>query len=205
MSLQGRTGLLGGTFNPIHVGHLRVAEEALRQYELREVVFVPTGRPPHRAVAEGTPAEDRYTMVCLATAYHAQFSVSRIEVERAGPCYTIDTVVAMNERCANGVACIVGADIFTRINTWHDWPRLLRSCPFVVAPRPGTEDVSFRHPPFDQAEVHLLQMKPISVSSSEVRRRYRAGLATDGMVPPAVDQWIRDHHLYGVAPSSMGG
>ncbi len=197
--------MFGGTFNPIHVGHLRVAEEALRQFELREVVFVPTGHPPHRPVADGVPAEDRYTMVRLATADYPQFSVSRFEVDRPGPCYTVDTVAAMKEIYPHGVAFIVGADIFARIHTWRDWPRLLRSCPFIVAPRPATDIGSFSRPPFDQAEVHLLQMPPIPVSSSEVRRRYRSGLSTTGMVPPAVDRWIRDHRLYGVAPSGAGG
>lgn len=205
MSLRDRTGLFGGTFNPVHVGHLRVAEEALRQFELREVVFLPTGRPPHRAVADGISAEDRYTMVQLATADHPRFCVSRLEVDRAGLCYTIDTIEAMKERCPNGVAYIVGADIFARINAWHDWPRLLNSCPFIVAPRPGTEVVSFYRPPFDRAEVHVLKMPLIPVSSSEVRRRYRAGISPAGMVPPSVDLWIRDRRLYDVAPSGAGG
>lgn len=205
LSLRGRTGLFGGTFNPIHVGHLRVAEEALRQFELREVVFLPTGRPPHREVAEGVPAEDRYTMVRLATEDHPRFSVSRFEVDRAGPCYTVDTVAAMKEQHPGGVVYIVGADIFARIDTWHDWLRLLGSCPFIVAPRPGALVASFCRPPFDQADVRFLQMPLISVSSSEVRRRYRAGLSAEGMIPPAVDRWIRDHGLYGVAPSGAGG
>jgi len=205
LSLRDRTGLFGGTFNPVHIGHLRVAEEALRQFELREVVFLPTGRPPHRAVADGISAEDRYTMVQLATADHPRFSVSRLEVDRAGLCYTVHTIEAMKELRPNGVAYIVGADIFAQLTTWHDWPRLLTSCPFIVAPRPGTEGISFCRPPFDQAEVHVLNMPLIPVSSSEVRRRYRTGLPTAGMVPPAVDRWIRDHRLYSVAPSGAGG
>lgn len=205
MSLRDRTGLFGGTFNPIHMGHLRVAEEALRQFELREVVFLPTGRPPHRAVADGVPAEDRYTMVRLATAGHPRFTVSRLEMDRPGPCYTVDTVTAMKELYPNGVAYIVGADIFARIHTWHEWPRLLRSCPFIVAPRPGTDPQSFSRPPFDQAEVHFLIMPPIPVSSTEVRRRYRTGLPTGGMVPPAVDRWIREHRLYGMASPAASG
>ena len=205
LTLRGRTGLFGGTFNPIHVGHLRVSEEALRQFELREVVFLPTGRPPHRAVAEGVPAEDRYAMVRLATEGEARFSVSRIEVDRVGPCYTVDTVMEMKEQYPEGVAYIVGADIFAHIDTWHDWPRLLTSCPFIVAPRPGAQVTSFCRPPFDRADVRFLRMPLISVSSSEVRRLYRAGLPVEGMVPPAVDRWIRDHGLYGVAPCDAGG
>ncbi|HNR24324.1 MAG TPA: nicotinate-nucleotide adenylyltransferase [Candidatus Bipolaricaulis anaerobius] len=205
MSLQGRTGLFGGTFNPIHIGHLRVAEEAWRQFGLRKAVFIPTGRPPHRAVDEGTPAEARYTMVCLAVEGHPQFSASRIEVDRPGPCYTVDTVATMKELHPEGVAYIVGADIFARIETWHDWPRLLASCPFIVAPRPGTPPTVFHRPPFDRAQIHFLDMPLISMSSSEIRRRYRCGLPTEGLVPPAVDQWIRAHGLYGVATPRLGG
>lgn len=202
MSLKGRTGLFGGTFNPIHVGHLRVAEEARRHFGLREVVFLPTGVPPHRTVDEGVPAEARYEMVRLAVAGHRHLSVSRIEVDRPGPCYTVDTIQAMKELHPEGVAYIVGADIFSRIETWHDWPRLLASCPFIVAPRPGISPATFRGPPFDRAEVHLLPMPLIAVSSSEVRRRYREGLPVEGLVPPAVDAWIRSHGLYGVREGS---
>jgi len=205
LSLQGKTGLFGGTFNPIHVGHLRVAEEAWRQFGLREVVFLPTGCPPHRAVDEGVSAEARYMMVRLAVAGHPGFTVSRFEVDRTGPCYTVDTVAALKEVYRQGVAYIVGADIFAQIETWRDWQRLLASCPFIVAPRPGVSAATFHRPPFDRAEVHFLKMPTISVSSSEVRRRYREGLPTLGMVPPAVDRWIRTNGLYGVAPSPEGG
>lgn len=204
MSLQGRTGLFGGTFNPLHLGHLRVAEEALRQCGLREVVFIPTGYPPHRPVDEGTPAEARYTMVRLAVDGHPKFSVSRIEVDRPGPCYTVDTVAAMKELHPEGVAYIVGADIFSRIETWHDWTRLLESCPFIVAPRPGVPRTTFLRPPFHRGQIHFLEMPLISISSSEVRRRYRSGLPTEGLVPPAVDRWIRANGLYGVAGPHAG-
>jgi len=205
LSLKGRTGLFGGTFNPIHVGHLRVAEEALRQMELREVVFLPTGVPPHREVDEGVPAEARYEMVRLAVAGRPRLSVSRFEVDRPGPCYTVDTVAAMKELHPEGVAYIVGADIFSRIETWHDWPRLLASCPFIVAPRPGVPQAVFHRPPFTSAELHFLRMPVVSVSSSEVRRRYREGLPVEGLVPPDVDAWIRRQGLYGVAARPRGG
>jgi nicotinate-nucleotide adenylyltransferase len=203
--LRGRTGLFGGTFNPIHLGHLRVAEEALRQFGLRKIVFLPTGQPPHRAVDEGVPGEARYAMVSLAVDGHAGFAVSRAEIDRVGPCYTVDTVEAMKNEHPEGVAYIVGADIFARIETWHDWPRLLTSCPFIVAPRPGIHPTAFGGSPFDRAELFFLQMPLISVSSSDVRRCYRDGLPTAGMVPPAVDRWIRAHGLYGVAPRDAGG
>lgn len=182
-----------------------MAEEAWRQFGLREVVFLPTGCPPHRTVDEGISAEARYTMVRLAVEGDARFTVSRFEVDRTGPCYTVDTIATLNEAHPEGVSYIVGADIFAQIETWHDWPRLLQSCPFIVAPRPGVPPTTFRRPPFDRGELHFLEMPLIAVSSSEVRRRYREGLPTVGMIPPAVDRWIRAHGLYGVAPRDAGG
>ncbi|MBC7092952.1 nicotinate (nicotinamide) nucleotide adenylyltransferase [Candidatus Bipolaricaulota bacterium] len=196
--MQGRTGLFGGTFNPIHLGHLRVAEEALRQFGLRQIVFLPTGHPPHREVDEGVPGEQRYAMVKLAVEGRPKFTVSRYEVDRPGPCYTVDTIAAMKAEHPEGVAYIVGADIFSRIEIWHDWPRLLGSAPFIVAPRPGVDMAVFHRAPFTQAELHFLEMPLINLSSAEVRRRYREGLSTAGMVPEAVDRFIRRHRLYGV-------
>lgn len=202
MTLAGKVGLFGGTFNPIHVGHLRVAEEALRQCGLREVLFIPTGRPPHREVADGIPGELRYEMVKLAIAGRPGFSVSRIELDRPGPAYTVDTIELMKGEHPEGVAYIVGADIFAQIEIWHDWPKLLTLCPFIVAPRPGVDLSRFRRPPFDRAEIFLLNMEPIDVSSSEVRRRYKLGLPTAGLVPEAVDRFIREHGLYGARRTS---
>lgn len=197
MSLAGKIGLFGGTFNPIHVGHLRVAEEALRQFGLREVYFIPTGHPPHREVADGVPGEIRYEMVKLAIAGRPGLSVSRIELDRPGPAYTVDTIALFQREHPEGVAYIVGADIFSQIEIWHDWPRLLILCPFIVAPRPGVDLRIFSAPPFDRSEIHILNMTPIAISSSEVRRRYRLGLSTAGLVPEAVDRFIKERGLYG--------
>lgn len=205
MSLRGRVGLFGGTFNPIHVGHLRVAQEALRQFALARVLFLPTGHPPHKEVAFGVPGELRYQMVRLAIRGQPGFSVSRCEVDNPGPAYTVDTIAKMRRRYPEGVAYIVGADILARLEIWKDTERLLRSCPFVVAPRPGVTKEAFSRPPFDGAELHFLRMEEINLSSSEIRRRYREGLPTAGMVPQAVDQLIRAHNLYGVAQGRPSG
>lgn len=202
MSLAGKTGLFGGTFNPIHIGHLRVAEEALRQFGLREVVFIPTGHPPHRAVADGVPGELRYEMVKLAISQRPGLSVSRVELDRPGPAYTVDTIELLKTEHPEGIVYIVGADIFSQIEIWHDWPRLLRSCPFIVAPRPGVGMGRFSQPPFDRAELYFLNMTPIALSSSEVRRRYRLGLPTAGLVPEAVDRFVRERGLYGARRTS---
>lgn len=192
-------GLFGGTFNPIHMGHLRVAEEALKQCGLKKVIFLPTGRPPHREVAEGVPGELRYQMVRVAVQGRPGLEVSRLELDCSGPCYTIDTVRTMSRRYPEGVAYILGADAFLGIETWREWQELLKSCPFIVAPRTGIPREAFGRAPFTQAEVYFLQMEEIDLSSSDIRRRYRTGLPTQGLVPPPVDAFIRAHGLYGVA------
>ncbi len=202
MRLAGKTGLFGGTFNPVHMGHLRVAEEALRQFGLARVVFIPTGQPPHRQVENGVPGEVRYAMVELAIAGRPGLCVSRAELDRPGPAYTVDTIALLTREYPEGVAYIVGADIFSQIEIWHDWPRLLALCPFIVAPRPGVDLQVFYRPPFDRAEIHFLNMTPIALSSSEVRRRYRLGLSAAGLVPEAVDRFIRERGLYGARRTS---
>jgi nicotinate-nucleotide adenylyltransferase len=199
LSIAGRVGLFGGTFNPIHVGHLRVAEEALRQLGLAKVVFLPTGRPPHREVADGVPGELRYEMVRLAIQGRPGMEVSRMELECDGPCYTIDTVREMKRRYPQGVAYILGADAFLAIQTWREWQELLASCPFIVAPREGITRDIFNREPFSWAEVYFLDMEEIDLSSTDIRRRYREGLPTSGLVPEAVDEFIRRRGLYGVS------
>lgn len=205
MSIRNRVGLFGGTFNPIHMGHLRVAEEALRQCGLQKVIFLPTGHPPHREVAEGVPGELRHQMVRLAVKGRPGMEVSRLELDCSGPCYTIDTVRAMSRRYPQGVACILGADAFLGIQTWKDWQELLKSCPFIVAPRTGVPRDAFDRAPFNQADVYFLDMEEIDLSSSDIRRRYREGLPTAGLVPEAVDGFIRAQGLYGVARTGSVG
>ena len=205
MSIKNRVGLFGGTFNPIHMGHLRVAEEAFRQCELSCVIFLPTGHPPHREVAEGVPGELRYEMVRLAIQGKPGLEVSRHELDCPGPCYTVDTVAVMKERYPQGVAYILGADAFLGIETWKDWRRLLLSCPFIVAPRKGIPRQAFRREPFNLTEIYFLDMEEIDLSSSEIRRRYREGLPTEGLVPKAVDEFIRAQGLYGVAEARSVG
>ncbi len=196
LSLRGKVGVFGGTFNPIHVGHLKVAERAVEQFGLAQVVFVPTGYPPHKPVAGGVSGALRYEMVRRAVASRAEFSVSRVELDKDGPAYSVDTIAALSEVYPQGVAFLVGADIFLRIEEWRASDRLLSSCPFIVAPRDGVTPGHFRRAPFSQAELYFLEMEPIDVSSWEVRRRYQAGEDVDGLVPAAVDAFIRERNVY---------
>jgi nicotinate-nucleotide adenylyltransferase len=196
LSLEGKTGLFGGTFNPLHNAHLLVAEKALSQFGLREVIFVPCGIPPHKEVADGVNKEDRYEMVRRAIAGRPRFSVSRIEIDRAGPSYTIDTIRAMKGEHPEGLCFIVGADLLSQIETWKEPEALLASVPFIVAPRAGVDMRIFSAPPFDRAEIHFLDMEEVDLSSTWVREAVREGRGYESYVPPAVADYIKEHGLY---------
>ncbi len=197
--------MFGGTFNPIHVGHLEVGRAAVRQFGLSQVVFVPTGHPPHKQVAGGTSGELRYEMVQRAVADYSEFTVSRIELDTDGPAYTVDTIARLKERYPQGIAYLVGADIFLKIDEWKDTKRLLASCPFIVALRDGIGAEAFRGAPFDRAELYFVEMEEVKVSSREIRERYRDGEPLEGLVPAAVDTFIRKRGLYGVVQGGRVG
>lgn len=192
--MRGKVGLFGGAFNPIHVGHLKVAEEALTQFGLERVIFIPTARPPHKEV--DVPPELRFRMVELAIAGHPRFEVSRAEMDTDGPAYTVDTVRKMLELYPQGVAYIIGADAFLGLPGWKNPEELIRLCPFIIAPRRGIDPKQLRRPPLERAEIYLIRMEPVEISSSEIRRRYRMGLPVEGLVPEAVDRFIRDRGIY---------
>ncbi len=196
LSLNGRIGLFGGTFNPLHNAHLLVAEKALAQFGLKEVIFIPCGIPPHKEVADGVTKEDRYEMVRRAIAGHPRFSVSRIEIDRDGPSYTIDTIRALTGKYPEGMCFIVGADLLAQIDTWKEPEALLASVPFIVAPRDGIPRDIFAAPPFDRAEIHFLAMDEVDLSSTWVREAVRNGQDYVDHVPPVVADYIREHGLY---------
>lgn len=189
-------GLFGGTFNPLHNAHLLVAEKALEQFALSQVVFIPTGIPPHKAVEDGINKEDRYEMVKQAIAPYESFSVSRIEIDREGPSYTIDTIRTLKRVYRQGVCFIVGADLLLQIETWKEPQELLTSVPFIIAPRDGVGKEAFLAPPFDRAEVHFLAMKEVDLSSSWVRERVKDGEAIQEWVPPEVAVYIERRGFY---------
>jgi len=201
--LKGRVGVFGGTFNPIHLGHLQVAEEAVCQLGLSQVVFVPTGTPPHKPVAGGVSGELRYEMVRRAVEPDPRCAVSTVELD--GPAYTVDTLAVMNEKYPLGIAYIVGADVFLTVDQWKEPDRLLRSCPFVIAPREGITEEDFAGMPFAQAELYFLRMREFKVSSREIRERYRKGESVVGYVPPVVDEFVRQKGLYGVVQGGRVG
>jgi len=186
-----RIGLMGGTFDPIHVGHLAIAVEARHALGLDEVVFVPAGRPwQKRAVA---PAEDRYEMVCLAVAGTPGFAASRIEIDRDGPTYTVDTLRALRaEDPGAELWLLLGADALAGLDTWHEPDEVARLAKVAVAARPGGEP----HTDVGGVAVTVLDLEPMEISSRDIRARLGRGDSVRGLVTPEVEAYIRAHGLY---------
>jgi nicotinate-nucleotide adenylyltransferase len=192
--------MLGGTFDPIHNGHIAAAEAAVECANLDEVLFVPTGNPPHRPPAEASPAQ-RLEMCRLATSDDPRFAVSDVEVTREGPSYTLDTLWAL--RGANPHAelfLVLGWDAASQLRSWHRPDEVLSIAPIVVVTRPGRNapaEADIRSAGLDPARVVLCPRPTPSVSGSEIRRAIAVGKSIAGMVPPAVERYIAAHHLYG--------
>jgi nicotinate-nucleotide adenylyltransferase len=189
-----RVGFLGGTFDPIHLGHLRAAECALSELGLDQVAFVPCHVPPHRD-EPCSSALDRYAMVCLATAGVPRFVASDVELRREGPSYTVDTLEALlRERPGDQMFLIVGSDTFPDLRHWRNPGRLRRLCSVVVVPRPGSQ------PAFeDEAApdgVQLVSGTELAISATAIRESVRGGRSVRFLVPPAVAEHIEKRGLY---------
>jgi nicotinate-nucleotide adenylyltransferase len=208
-------GVLGGTFDPIHNGHIAAAAAAQDSLGLESIVLVPSHIPPHRQDPVGATAEQRYAMARLA-AERPGWSASRIEIAREGPSYTFDTLVELRTRSAGTqIFFILGADAFAEIATWFRYPDVLDVANFVVVSRPGITLDSLRervpsafehHPPCspsalrdlgsEETRVILVEATTPNVSSTDIRRRIGAGEPLSGLVPDPVANYIRAHHLY---------
>jgi nicotinate-nucleotide adenylyltransferase len=189
-----RVGVMGGTFDPIHHGHLVAASEVAALYRLDEVVFVPTGRPWQKVDEKVSPAEHRYLMTVIATASNPHFWVSRVDVDRDGPTYTIDTLRDLAGQFPDAeLYFITGADALDQILSWKDADELFRLAHFIGVTRPGYQ-LSDAHLPEDA--VSLLEVPAMAISSSGCRERVRAGLPVWYLVPDGVVQYISKHRLY---------
>jgi nicotinate-nucleotide adenylyltransferase len=194
-----RLGVMGGTFDPIHHGHLVTAEEARSQFSLDEVVFVPTGQPWMKADREVSPAEDRYLMTVIATSSNPHFWVSRLEIERKGPTYTVDTLQALQEEV--GGECelffITGADAILEIFHWKETEEVLELAHFIAATRPGYDIARFeKEAPTSHPNVSVMDIPALAISSSDIRRRVAAGEPIRYLVPEAVQAYIEKACLY---------
>ena len=194
-----RLGLMGGTFDPIHAGHLVIAEMARVEFALDRVLWVPAGDPPHKKGCTVTPQEHRYAMVLLATAGHPDFDVSRMELERGGHSYTVDTVEQLRrERPGDELFFITGADAILEILTWMRHQELIRACRFLAVTRPGydLQRLGAVLPPEYLTQISTLSAPGVDISSTEVRQRVRNGEAIRYLVPEPVEAYIRKHGLY---------
>ena len=218
-----RLGLLGGSFNPIHNGHLSIALQARDQLQLDRILFIPTGDPPHKEDGTLAPAADRYEMVRLAIAENPVFSISDIEVTRTGKSYSIDTVRELQRQygTSTDLFFLIGLDAFLLFASWREPQALLNACQFVVIARPGQSFQSLANlPMLPKTDPHALaqldaghrirldiaipacpgiiclSLTPSSISASEIRQRIRRGAALANLLPPTVESYILRHCLY---------
>ena len=187
-----RIGVMGGTFDPIHNGHLVAASEAADAFDLDEVLFVPTGLPGHKKAV--TAAEHRYLTTVIATAANPRFRVSRIDIDREGVTYTIDTLKDVAKLHPNAdLFFISGADAIAQILAWKEIDQVWDLAEFVAVTRPGH---SLQLPDAPNAKISVLEVPALSISSTSVRDRIRQGKPVWYLVPDGVVQYIAKHELY---------
>ena len=197
-----KVGVLGGTFDPIHDGHLAIAAAVRDALGLSEVVFIPAGIPPHKPGQAVSSATDRRAMVELAIGGDPTFRVSSIELDRRGPSYSVDTLAALAGGSGEPrpLEFILSAEAFAGFPTWHEPGRILELARLAVVPRAGARrfDAGWldEHLPAWRDRVDFVDGPLLDVSASVIRDRVRAGLPIDGLVPPAVADYIAAHHLY---------
>lgn len=196
-----RLGIMGGTFDPVHFGHLVTAEEALVQFNLDKVVFMPTGRPVRKTHRHVSSAEDRYLMTVIATASNPDFEVSRLEIDRPGDTYTVDTMLQLREIYGprTELFFISGADAVREILTWKDAGRFAELCTFIAATRPGFDtDLGSLESREGAAvpRVEAMAVPALAISSSDIRDRVSARRPVRYLLPEAVAAYIEKNGLY---------
>jgi nicotinate-nucleotide adenylyltransferase len=211
-----KIGILGGTFNPVHIAHLRIAEEVRERFELDRVIFVPAATPPHKPLAGDLPFAIRHRMVSMAIAGNPSFTVSEIEGKRAGKSYSIDTIHAFREEYPDDeLFFVIGSDSFRDIGTWWKYPDIFALCNIVVVERPDAVVLSicsslpldilheFRY--FEEEKrlthragysVYYVEGIPLNISSTSIRRLVRLERSIRYLVPEEVAQFIKEHGLY---------
>ena len=234
MTMAPRVGVLGGTFDPIHLGHLAAARQAADSLGLDRVLLLPSRTPPHRPVDPSASVFHRFAMVALSASTDSRLVASDLELSRPGASYTADTLRALRATGLEGwqIFFLTGADAFAEIATWREYPAVLDLAHFVVCSRagvtatalpdrlpdlaarmipvrsPGSEDPGLQHAlvwKSQETRVFLLDCSTPDVSSTGIRARARAGRSLVGLVPPEVDDYIRRHGLYGVQTGAAPG
>lgn len=196
-----RVGIFGGTFDPIHMGHLIVAETIMDEFHLDKVVFIPAAVPPHKLDKQISPAKHRYMMTMLATCSNPRFQVSDMEMHRQGPSYSRDTLAQLIEEHGSDTEFyfIVGADSVENLHTWNRIDELLTMCHFIGASRPGCmpdmEKIAQRFGPLAE-KIHCLETPELEISSTEIRHRVGQKRTIRYIVPETVEQYIYKEKLY---------
>jgi nicotinate-nucleotide adenylyltransferase len=195
-----RVAVLGGTFDPIHHGHLFAAEEVAARLGLPRVIFMPCGQPPHKTRGDLSPAADRHEMAVLATASNPRFEVSRLEIERDGPSYTIDTLSALRRTLGQAaeVYFIAGADAVLEIMTWKQPDAVLAECRMVAVHRPGYDlaQLATVLGPERAARIQPVAVHTLDISATDLRRRVREGRSLRYLTPEPVIEYIAQRGLY---------
>ncbi|MCE5329480.1 nicotinate-nucleotide adenylyltransferase [bacterium] len=201
-----KIGIMGGTFNPIHHGHLVAAGEALHQFHLDKVIFIPSGDPPHKDFHEEKIAEHRYLMTVIATSSNKNFFVSRIEIDRKGKSYTIDTIKELKKIYgqSSNLYFITGADAILEILSWKKTQEIIQLCSFIAATRPGY-DISriqelkerlFKKTKNNIEKIFVMEVPALAISSTDIRKRVKGKKPIDYLVPEGVSNYILKHGLY---------
>ncbi len=197
-----KIGIMGGTFDPIHYGHLVTAEAARCQFDLDAVIFVPSGKPPHKKSYRVTSSEHRYLMTVVAVVTNAYFDVSRVEIDRTGYSYTYETIQEFrNQLPGTDLFFITGADAILEILTWKNMNGILQDCHLIAATRPGYELDCLKDSLEEAAsefigKIHPLEVPALAISSTDIRRRVAQGETIKYLLPEAVEQYILKNNLY---------
>ena len=206
ISTGNRIGILGGTFNPIHMGHLIMAEEVCKHHHLSKILFIPTYIPPHKYVNDLAEAHHRYQMIKAAISGNSKFEVSDLEIMREGKSYTIDTIQEILNHYGEDseIFLIMGADSLNELELWKSIKRLSQLCHFVIVNRPGFKTESSARLVEIIGSVNILDMErlrieiqlPVDISSTNIRKRVNDGVEIKGLVPECVEAYIKEHGLY---------
>lgn len=199
-----RVGIYGGTFDPPHLGHLMAAQTVLEAWQLHEVVFIPSGTPPHKDTAQVTAARHRYLMTMLATLDNPKFSTSRMELDRPAASFTVDTLRELKRQYKDQAELffILGVDALLELPTWKEPDQVLQLCHMVVVSRPGYDESTIAERLGDLYRQYghrilLTDMPALEISASDVRSRLQEGRSIRYMVPDMVREYIISHGLYG--------
>jgi nicotinate-nucleotide adenylyltransferase len=198
-----RIGICGGTFDPIHYGHMVIAEEIREKFFLDKILFIPSGMPPHKVISGVTLPLHRFNMVSSAISKYPFFEASRIEIDRPGFSYTIDTLTELRELFGQdtGLFFIIGADVIFELHAWRSIDKVFRMFEFIAVLRPGYEEekfikeVEYLNVKFN-AKISIAEASSVDISSSGIRDRVRNNISIKQLVPECVEEYIYKHGLY---------